>query len=398
VPRFRDTAGDEGAARYFFLSYPRLPPLPAVDDIEVADLPDQWVRGFYRDVTTALRECAAGTASLRPGFLDTRRPADLAWKAALIEALSTAKTFVPLLSPEYVRRSWPRRERASFVRRLTAAGVPDPQRRVMPVLWVPVPVAERPPELAEALTLATGAALSAYTENGLLAMSRITSHHAGYWPIVRALAARIAARAAEGSVGTSAAVDPGLLDSPVGQETRGPVFAVIAASAASTETSFAEYALLVAERLGFAVLRPELRDAMDALVRMPGVIIIDSAAITDACAVGALGEILGTLPSWVLPVLLAGPDRAPYLDAVRATIEKTYATHKYQPDVVRRGLRGVGSLREFVRLMPFLVARAEREYLRHGPVRRPPPRTGFRPRLASSERPVYMSIKETPDA
>jgi hypothetical protein len=373
-------AGEDGTARYFFLSYPRVPPLPAVDGIEVADLPDDWVRGLYRDVMTALRECAGDVSPLRPGFLDTRRPSEPGWKAALIEGLSTARVFVPLLSPEYVSRSWPAKEQSSFLTMLAASGVREPRRKVLPVLWAPLLVAERPPELRDALSLARGAALSAYTEHGLLAMSRIASFRPWYSQIVQALAVRIAACAAEGSGSMAAAEDPGLLDSQGDQGPRGAVFAVVTMG---TPTAFTEYARLAAERLGFAVLMLGLYQAPDTLARVPGVVIVDSAAVLDADAAGALGEIVGTLPRWALPVLLAEHGDAPYLDSVRATIEKKRATRNYQPDAVRRGLRGVGSLREFITLMPFLVARAEREYLRHGPVRRPARKTGFRPRPAS---------------
>ena len=82
----------ETSARYFFLSYPRLPPLPPVPGVPIADPPDEWVRAFYDDLTEAVR-VRARTPPLRPGFLDVGALPEAEWTATLIDTLRTDVAF-----------------------------------------------------------------------------------------------------------------------------------------------------------------------------------------------------------------------------------------------------------------------------------------------------------------
>lgn len=379
-PEVRDREGTSAApaARtYFFLSYPRLCPLPEVAGIELADRPDEWVRLFFRDLTEAVRARTGPDGPRRPGFLDLGEPGAPNWKPALTGAIGSAEVFVPLLSAEYVRRSWPRREWASFERRLEDAGLPEPQRRLAPVLWAPLPAAERPPEFADAVSLARGDGRAAYQEFGLRTLLRLDPYHGFYRQIVGELAWRIVALAEEAPLAPTRAMDPGQLESPVRAEGPGPVFVVAAAATAGLWRPFgdeqqaplAEYARLVAERREFAVATAEFEKSAELLGRRPGVVLIDPAYVAGAEEAAAFGEITAALPSWALPVVVAGEGSAPHLAKVRAALDKSYTSRKYKPDAVRRALHGVSSLREFVTLMPFLVSQAEREYLRHGAIR-----------------------------
>jgi hypothetical protein len=377
-------------ARYFFLSYPRLPPLPPVPGVDVADLPDEWVRAFYQDLTAAIA-AQTGTAPLRPGFLDLGTlPADDRM-AALVEALSSAEAFVPLLSPEYLRRSWPGREWASFEQRAERASAADPLERFVAVLWAPLAAGEQPTGLAAALSLAPGAAALPYAENGLRALLRLTRYRGIYLQIIGEIAARVVALAEGSPLGPSAAPHPEHAGNELGKEAKGPVFAVVGpvtGAAGHWQTWLAQYAGLVAEQLGFLVLRPEFEKSGELLRRMPGVVLIAPRDVAGPAARDELRARVSELPSWVLPVIIDDQQGAKESAEVRILIEEAYKAVRHRPDAVRRGLQGVGSIREFVHLMPFLVSYAEREYLRHGPLHRSASRPAFRPRLVGGRGPV----------
>ncbi len=405
------TAAPEGVAtsRYFFLSYPRLCPLPDVADVGPEDRPDEWVRLFNGDLTEAVKKRATADSALRPGFLDVGGPAAPGWRTTLVDALSSAEVFVPLLSAEYVRRSWPRREWASFERRLEDSRVREPQRRLAPVLWVPPPAGERPPEFADALSLARGAARTPYEEFGLLALLRLDIYHGFYRQIVGELAERIVALAEQTPVSPSPAPDPGQLQSPVSAEGTGRVFVVAVATpggapggswrpfGAEHRAPLAEYAVRAVERRDFAVVTVEFEKSAELLRRMPGLVLIDPSYAAGAEAAATLDELVAALPSWAPPLIVADERSAPYVATVRAALEKSYTSPKRNPEPVRRGLRGVSSLREFDTLMPFLVSLAEREYLRHGPIRRSESTRARYARPGPGVRPAYQPPKETPD-
>jgi hypothetical protein len=401
------TSGETGA-RYFFLSYPRLPPLPPVPDADVADQPDEWVRAFYRDLAAATASQATAPL-LRPGFLDLGTspvsPATSASpagerRAALVEALSSAAAFVPLLAPEYLRRSWSGREWASFERRVERAGVADPLQRFVPVLWVPLAPGEQPPGLAKALSLAPGAA-TPYAENGLRALLRMTRYRGLYLRIVREIAARVISLAEEAPLAPSLARDPAHAESELGKEAKGPAFAVVVAAPGgkageARDTRLAAYAGLVAERQDFVVVRPEFEKSGEMFRRMPGVVLIDPRGFTDERARDELCTTVGDLPLWVVPVI-GGEDHGTRETAViRILVEKAYNPGTYRPDTVRRALRGTDSLREFIKLMPFVISHAEREYLRHGPIQRSVSGSAFRPRLAGGRGSAPLPVEENP--
>jgi hypothetical protein len=396
-----------GSARYFFLSYPRLPPLPRVPGVDVADLPDEWVRAFYDDLTEAV-SARAGASPLLPGFLDLGASSAAAQRAELIDGLSTAEVFVPLLSPEYARRSWPRQEWASFEHRAERAQVADPLRRAAPVLWVPMAPGEHPAALAAALSMARGAERQPYAENGLRALLRLPRYRDAYLEILGRVAARVVSLAEESPIGPSPADDPACADSGLGREAKTPPFVVVVAAAAEAGAGhgdgdglgarFAEYAQLVAEQQGFAVVRPQFEKSDELLQRAPGVVLIDPALVAGNPGRDQLNALIGELPSWVLPVIVSGEDGGQDNAAeVRRLLESTYNGGKSHPDTVRRGFRGVGSLREFILLMPSVVGHAEREYLRHGPIQRSVSGPAFRPRLAGGRGVTPLSVEEKPD-
>jgi aminoglycoside 3-N-acetyltransferase len=389
VPR-----GTDIPDRYFFLSYARLSPLPPIPGIDQTDPPDEWIRTFFRDLSAEVCRRSASGSALCPGFLDVEVPAGPHWKAGLADALGAAEMFVPLLSPDYYRRSWPRREWASFDQRLRDGSVAEPQRRFAPVLWIPVPAGDQAPGLAEALSLADGPALDPYQKNGLCALLRLPSYRGFYEQVVCELASRIVSIAENAPLGPSPVAIHDVA-APLCRTTGGKEFAVIVTGwhGARGDTAPAEYARLAAERLGFAVSIVEFAQSTDRLGADPGVLLVDPDFAAGDDFVKEFDEKIKELPSWVLPVVVADRPAEHPVGGGRIFFQESY---KRRPGIVRRGLQGVSSLREFVALMPFLVTHAEREYLRHGPIQRSASRPSLRPRLADRGRLANPPVEENP--
>jgi hypothetical protein len=126
------------------------------------------------------------------------------------------------------------------------------------------------------------------------------------------------------------------------------------------------------------------------------VVLIDPRDFASAETRAGLRAIVGELPPWNVPVIVGNDNGAGESAAIRISLEEAYNGARYRPDAVRRALRGAGSLREFIQLMPFLISHAEREYLRHGPIHRSASGPAFRPRLAAGRGPAPLLVEENP--
>jgi FxsC-like protein len=378
---------------YFFLSYAHPPPLAdtLVAD-QAPDPPDEWVRTFFDDLTEAVRSRAAQPAPAVPGFFDEKIPPGANWKAALSHALGSAQVFVPLYSPEYHSRSWPAREWECFQQRLTAARVAEPQSRFVPVLWIPLPAGRQLPGLDEAEDLAPEAASAPYRENGLRALLRLAPYRAFYDMVVDRAAARIVRLAERAPIGPSWVPDIDDVDNPfdpTGSDV--PVLTLVVAApsldeapagsdpeaygsvgkdwrpfGAQQDLPLAEYARLVAEQFDFAVQVTGIEEAGGLLSHSPGVVLIDPWYLEVPGRRDDFRAFARRWPRWALPLVVPDPGAA----ALAADVRDLLRTRVPQSEPATRGLRGVGSLPAFFALMPFLVAQAEREYLRRGPIKR----------------------------
>ncbi|HEX3512666.1 MAG TPA: TIR-like protein FxsC [Trebonia sp.] len=398
VPSMAPRSGSAVPDRYFFLSYARLPPVPPVRGADLTDPPDEWVRAFFHDLSVAVSRRAASGSVPRPGFLGTEDASGRHWRSGLAENLGAAEVFVPLLSPDYYRRSWPRREWASFTQRLKEARVPEPQRRITPVLWVPLQAGVRTPEFMAALSLAGDASLEPYGQNGLCALLRQPGYRGFYEQVVAELATRIVAIAEKAPLGPQRIR---IHDTPavLRQGAGGKEFTVLLAGRPGSQAVAAppaEYACLTAERMGYAVRIAEFSLSADEPGANPGVLLVDRGAVGRETPAGDLDAAIARLPSWVLPVVVEDWAAGRPADVSLFSLEKSHEAYKRRPETVRHGLQGVGSLQEFVALMPFLVAQAEREYLRHGPIQRSASRLPSRPGLASSGGSAGLPVKENP--
>jgi FxsC-like protein len=399
----RINSGSSGSGlqgSYFYLSYAQSPPLAATVQAD----PDQWVHRFYRDLTSAVRSHATPRSGLGPGLFDQQIPLGSDWKASLTEALSRAEVFVPLYSPRYFAQSWPGREWACFEQRLIDAHIEEPLHRFVPVLWTPLPREIDAPGLSEAMADAD----PEYAENGLRTLLRLRPYRQSYERVVQQLAARIVDLAENSPVGPSPVPDIGSITGKFKAEAYTAVFAITVAAPnrsdlpsdhdhagygksdldwkpyPADQVPLADHAARIAERMDFAVLATSIEKEGDRLTSMPGVVLIDPWFAAKKRGLATLRAFISTLPVWVLPLLVLGANQdsrsAKLAEEVRGILRQAVGG---RGDAVKRAIRGVDSLARFAALMPILVAEAERQYLRHGPIVRSADRAG-RPRLASN--------------
>ena len=196
----RHTAGSSTAYHpYFVVSYAHLP--------VIADDPgdNEWVRAFFGDLESSVRQFASVRSRPVHGFFDQQIPAGSDWKTSLTDALGTTQVFVPLYSVDYRAKSLPGREWACFHQRVKNAGLLDPEPRFMPVLWTPLPANQHLPWLHKAIAL--GRDVPGYTKNGLWPMLRIKSYRDSYRAVVSLLARKIVMLAEESPIRPSEVPD-----------------------------------------------------------------------------------------------------------------------------------------------------------------------------------------------
>ena len=411
---------------YFVVSYAHLP--------EIADDPgdDEWVREFFGDLETAVRQHASVRSRPIHGFFDQRIPVGLDWKTSLTEALGTAQVFVPLYSVDYRDQSLPGREWACFHQRVKDAGLTDPEPRFVPVLWTPLPAHQHLPWLDKAVAL--GRDVDGYAKNGLWPMLWIKSYHDSYRAVLNLLARKIVTLAEQWPIRPSEVPDIDETPSAFSIDSPLSVFiietAVTVGRAAETgpgdtiasgagwrpfpgqDDSLTQLASQFAERADFRAEIRALTAASDPRARRPGIILIDPLFIAGEDGRRALESAISQLPEWVVPlVILDRPDDARTRDLARQVREILSAAKALSPtDASRQAAQGVGSLNEFNAIMPKLVREAERQYLtyRSGRVRSQP--RSIRPSLrrprpdelaAPPDKPASPhdpSVGETPDA
>ncbi|GAA2585120.1 hypothetical protein GCM10010411_17320 [Actinomadura fulvescens] len=383
------------------LSYAHSPPLSGQ---RPGDL-DRWVGSFFQRLDAAVAEIAPDGHRLDRGFCDQLVPLGSDWKQAITAGLETAEVFVPLYSAAYFSRSQSGREWECFHRRVQRAGVANPMSRFVPVLWTPL-MEEQHRAWAQDAPLFE-ADVPAYAENGLKALSRLAVYQDAYLATLERLAARIVAISASGLIGPSSVDDVDRLESPFRAEAAAKQFVVTVAAPtaaalpagrrpdgygadsaqwrafpADQELSLVSYATAVAERLDFAVLVTGVEKAGDDLAGKPGVMLVDPWFVANERDAGRLAEFARGLSPWVLPIILVDPAAdARSIEFARRAEDILRGARTPSGERAVRALRTIRSFEEFVSLMPFLIADAEREYLRKSPLRRPITKRRPRPKL-----------------
>lgn len=379
---------DRRRGSYFFLSYAHPSPLAGSHQSN----PDESVKRFFADLQHEVSQRAAPGTELNLGSFDQEIRPGANWKSSLSEALETAEMFVALYSPAYFDRSWPGREWECFHRRMTMAGVEDPLTRIAPVLWTPLRKNETRPEVDAAL--AFGGDDPEYAENGLRALWLVKPYRDVYRAVVGRLAERVVRLAEDAPVGPSPAPDIDQTESPFAHmdtslgfmvTVAAPTFGTLPAwrdSGRYGETGgqwrpyhreqdlpLAAYAQDVAERLDISARISDLGTHAARIGDLPGVVLIDPWFLATDAGPGLLRSAFAGLPSWVLPLIVIdtpGDARAEELaQGVRDILVAAEAT---PTEAARRAAEGVTSLQNFIEIMPVLIAEAERQYLRYGPV------------------------------
>lgn len=368
---------------YFFLSYAHSAPTSE----GVRSDSDPSVGVFFKDLTEAVKDRARPAAGMEIGFFDQQIPPGADMKALLSEALGSAEVFVPLYSPGYFAKSWPRREEEVFRRRLLAASAVAPEEHIVPILWTPIPPWEQTPSVARALSI--GASISDYGENGLRALCVLESYRHSYQLVLSRLADEIVTVAEGSPLGPSAAPDLHDVPGPAAAEAGflvamlAPMHGVSRAPqavkggenpwwrtyAGRRIPPVAEYAGSVAERLGLDTQVADFAEVQEVFGQTPAIVIVDPWVVADRGPAFLTSTFAG-LPKWVVPLVLDGQRGDPGSDSAMA--EKAVEALASALQVPVNRLNRVNSMDQLDEILPTLVARARRTYLRKGAVYPPP--------------------------
>jgi FxsC-like protein len=369
---------------YFFLSYAHSAP-PTDESTDT----DHWVRVCYEDLTEAVRHLAQPTAGLSAGFIDDLIQTGSDWNAALGDALAVAEVFVALYSPGYFNKSWPLRERESFLHRLREIeGATDKQRHILPVLWIPLFSWETTAEIREASQL--GGDVPAYAENGLRALCMLPSYQAEYRIILDRMARRIVDVAENSPVGPSWVPPPEDVKGAFATETQFVVAVVAptkdrAPSGRGTRTygekpwqwrpfadkqtlPLAQYVANTAERLGLPTQTVTLADKPQSVGETAAVVLVDPWIAADQPGRAQLTTTLATLPDWVIPLVVVNrkdPQYEPEGAALVRSVADMLSGFPALPVIEAQDLQ------QFVDAVPVLVTEARRRYLKLGPAYTP---------------------------
>jgi hypothetical protein len=147
---------------------------------------DSHVHRFYDDLNHDVLMFAGRRANESAGFCDVSFKLGERWSSGLVEALSTAQVFIPLLSPAYFKSDACGKEWTMFTERLAQSGAPY-QSSLIPLLWIPM----RVPSTAQNYQYKERAFGVAYEEVKLRRLLRERRHVDDYREFVQVLADRI---------------------------------------------------------------------------------------------------------------------------------------------------------------------------------------------------------------
>ncbi|GAA0535412.1 hypothetical protein GCM10010172_15780 [Paractinoplanes ferrugineus] len=175
----------------FFISYAHD---PFGDD-------DQHVDRFYRDLNHDVL-MFAGSRDETAGFCDASLRLGQRWSRTLVDNLSTAQVFIPILSPKYFQSEACGKEWSVFASRLDEDARPESQdSSIIPLLWIPMTV----PAIAQPYQFKETSFGAKYEEVKLRALIREGRHGDDYKSFVQKLAQRVFQHATAVPVAATAA-------------------------------------------------------------------------------------------------------------------------------------------------------------------------------------------------
>jgi hypothetical protein len=146
---------------------------------------DASVEEFYRRLTHDVR-LLSGRRTGDVGFCDVRLRAGEQWSTSLVESLSTAQVFLPIISPTYLASPACGKEWTVFTRRMN--GAKSSSSPLLPLFWIPM---QDPPAVIRRYQFRDQRLGEVYARQGLRALiqrGNLRDHFRGF---VEALAARI---------------------------------------------------------------------------------------------------------------------------------------------------------------------------------------------------------------
>lgn len=162
------------AAVRFFISY-----------VHDSGEDDEHVNTFYRDLNHDVLMFAGLRSPEVAGFCDTGLSLGQRWSPSLIDALSSAQVFIPLLSPAYFASPACGKEWQIFTSRL--ARTRGTESYLVPLLWVPMKV----PPIADQYQYREPKFGPEYETVKLRALIRETRNRDAYHAFVQLLASRV---------------------------------------------------------------------------------------------------------------------------------------------------------------------------------------------------------------
>lgn len=402
------TADPPGDLLYFYLSYACLGPLPSDPPRDAPRAagtarqpapsghraePNREVQKFYNDLDSAI---VARTGRRPPaGFYDRHVPFDADPRKTHAAALGRAQVFVALYSPDYLTMSWPQLEQIAFRDRVARQRL-DPDTRILPVLWTPVPswtveAAEHLRLLDQAATLVREA--PDYRDNGLRAMCCLQETYQPYQQPYRQVLDRIASRIIRvietgpalptvtldfERIPSASTADPSLIITVLAV---GPELAAEPAWHPYTgrqELPVAAYVGREAERRGLAPRVVALERFRSESTGNPALAVVDPRILRQPDGEPRLREVFQELPIWVRP-LVAGDSGDVTLDALTARAQQILSESvpaDSHPPV--RTVERVDGPEDFRAKLPLVLEKTRRAYLTFGTYHLPPSST---PRL-----------------
>ncbi|MEU8821114.1 TIR-like protein FxsC [Actinoplanes sp. NPDC048796] len=168
--------GSSVAPPFFFISYAHD---PGEDNYHV----DRFYRDLNHDVLMF-----AGSRAETAGFCDALLKLGQRWSESLVDNLSTAQVFIPIMSPGYFRSPACGKEWAVFSARLARGARPGSESAlIIPLLWVPM----TPPPIAQPYQFKDRDLGATYDEVKLRALIREGRYADDYKAFVQKLAQRV---------------------------------------------------------------------------------------------------------------------------------------------------------------------------------------------------------------
>jgi FxsC-like protein len=275
------------------------------------------------------------------------------------------------------------------------------------VLWIPFPSWETRPEVNDAVEL--GAGIPEYAENGMRALCMLAAYRDVYERVLDRLARRIVNLAERFPLGRS---EVPRLDQVSENFTTRTAFVVAVIAPTSSDLPpkrlahrydrsstlwrpfaerqalpIAEYAANMADRLGLPPRIVGFAEAGSLLGTCPAIVLIDPWIIARPGRTSMLRSAVRDLPQWAVPLVVVNADDPQYRERGAELASEVMAMLSRAGGPLGES---VGQVKEFVEIMPVLVTRARRHFLKNAPAFSAGAQPFRRPRLSDPDAPTLF--------